>query len=380
MVETARRVNDMHSKFGYFYLLANKPGVINLGVGEPGFDTPPHIIEAAYEAMKKGYTHYAPSQGIPQLRKAVADKENRMYGATLTEKDILITIGAKEGIYLAMQTYLNPGEEVLVPDPGWVSYIQIAKSAEGRAVAYNAEGVPDIAEIENKITPKTKMIIINTPHNPAGVVYPKKFLEELGGLAQKKGIIVVSDEPYDEMIYEGAHYSIGAMFPENVITMNSTSKTYAMTGWRVGYAATKAPSSIEKMLNLQTHIISGVTTFAQHGAVTAYNGPQDCVREMTAAYKNRRDILAAGLDKKYFRFNIPQGTYYMFVDVSATGAKDGMEFATKLVEKNVAAVPGEFFGENCRQFVRFTFSQKEDDLKTAIERINEQAKEMALGH
>jgi aspartate aminotransferase len=313
------------------------------------------------------------------LREAVAARENRLYGAKLTEKDILITIGAKEGIYLAIQSYLNPGEEVLVPDPGWVSYTQIAKSAEGKAIPYNAGMVPDLAEIENKLTSRTKLIIINTPHNPAGVVYPKKFLEELGGLAQKKGIIVMSDEPYDKMIYEGTHYSIGAMFPENTITLNSTSKTYAMTGWRVGYAATKVPFSIEKMLNLQTHIISGVTTFAQHGAVTAYTGPQDCVREMVAAYKKRRDLLAAGLDKKYFKFNIPQGTYYMFVDVSATGAKDGTEFATKLVEKNVAAVPGEFFGENCRQFVRFTFSQKEEDIKTAIGRINDLANEMASG-
>lgn len=341
--------------------------VIDMGVGEPDFPTPPHIVEAACKAIKEGKTKYAPVQGIPELRKAIAEKVSKENGIDAKPENVIVTAGAKYAIYLAMQALLDEGDEVILLEPAWVSYEPCILLAGGRPVFVNhSEDFRD-AEIEEHITPKTKMIVVNSPNNPTGVVYTKEFLKKVADLATDHDLFVLSDEVYEKIIFEGKHYSIGSFdgMDERTVTVNALSKTYSMTGWRIGYAVANG-EIIAKMRKIQSHSTSSPTTFAQYAAVTALKGDQSFVEEMVREFKKRRDVIAKGLEELGFRFAPPDGAFYVFMD---TGM-DGDEFSKRFLEEHyVAVTPGSGFGRSYKNWVRLSYALSLNEIHEMLDRL-----------
>lgn len=271
--------------------------VIGLGAGEPDFNTPQHILDAAVESMTKGYTKYTPSAGLPALKQAIIAKFAKDQGLTYKPNEIIVANGAKHALYTLFQVLLNDGDEVIIPTPYWVSYPEQVKLAGGVPVYIEGHEhnhfkiTPE--QLQQAITEKTKAVIINTPSNPTGVLYTADELRELGKVCLEKNILIVSDEIYEKLVYFGAkHVSIAQLSPElkeQTIIINGVSKSHSMTGWRIGYAAGNK-EVIEAMTNLASHSTSNPTTTAQYAAIAAYNGPQEPVEEMRKAFEERLDI------------------------------------------------------------------------------------------
>ena len=359
------------------FALADKiDGVVNLGIGQPDFDTPDHIREAAKKALDQGYTRYPPASGFEDLRIAVAKKlarENRIQADPETE--IFIAVGAMQGIFNIMLHLLNTGDEVLVVDPGYDYYSQI-RLFGGVPVRIPAREENrfkiDPDEVAKAITPKTKAFILNTPSNPTGAVFDRKILEQVAVLCQKHGIMVISDEPYEHILFDGnEHVSIGSLdgMQDLTVSIYTLSKSYAMTGWRVGYVAAHK-TIIAEMEKLMEHMVSGVPSMTQRAALAAIEGSQDCVRQMVERYARRRDLLINGLnDIKGISSIRPESTFYAFPNISSFGMSS-WEFARYMVEKNkVAMVPGSIFGENGEGYVRISFATSSANLKEALKRI-----------
>ncbi|KUK05548.1 MAG: Aspartate aminotransferase (AspB-2), partial [Archaeoglobus fulgidus] len=272
--------------------------VVDMSVGEPDFPTPDFIIEAAYKAMKEGKVFYTPTKGVPELIDAIVEKLRNENGIDVGAENVIVTPGAKYAIFEAMMCLLQEGDEVILLDPSWVSYEACILMAGAKPVwVPHEEGFED-APIEDYITANTKMIVVNTPSNPLGVVYPKEFLKKVRDLAVDKDILVMSDEIYEKIIFEGEHYSLAAMdgMLERTITINGFSKTYSMTGWRLGYAA--APEWIIKLMNrMQSHSVSHPTSFVQYAGVAALKGDQSFIKEIVEEFRARRDMIMAKLDE-----------------------------------------------------------------------------------
>jgi aspartate aminotransferase len=349
--------------------------VIGFGAGEPDFDTPEHIKAAAMGFLEAGFTKYTPSSGIPELRAAIAEKLKKDNDLDYEPSQIIVNCGAKHSCYNALLAVLNPGDEVLIPAPYWVSYPEMVKLAGGDPII-----VPTTAESGYKLTPElfreytsplTKIVILNTPGNPTGVVYTENELAALAEVALDDDIYILSDEIYEKLIYDGAKHSSIASFSKEVyeltLTVNGFSKPYAMTGWRLGYVA--APKNVAKAIDsLQSHSTSNPTSFAQKGALAAYKGPQDCVDEMVAEYAKRRlrvIELLDGIGKiKYVK---PNGAFYFLLDISATGL-DSVSFSEKLLEEQkVAVVPGAAFGDD--NTVRISYATSMDNIEQGLARI-----------
>ncbi|MDR1305120.1 MAG: pyridoxal phosphate-dependent aminotransferase [Verrucomicrobiales bacterium] len=349
--------------------------VIGFGAGEPDFDTPEHIKAAAMGFLEAGFTKYTPSSGIPELRAAIADKLKADNDLDYEPSQIIVNCGAKHSCFNALLAVLNPGDEVLIPAPYWVSYPEMVKLAGGEPVI-----VPTTADNGYKLTPElfreytsplTKLVIINTPGNPTGSVYTENELAALAEVALDDDIYILSDEIYEKLIYDGAKHSSIASFSkevyEHTLTVNGFSKPYAMTGWRLGYVA--APRNVAKAIDsLQSHSTSNATSFAQKGALAAYKGPQDCVVEMVAEYAKRRLRVIELLDDigriKYVK---PRGAFYALLDISATGL-DSVSFADKLLEQQkVAVVPGIAFGDD--RTVRVSYAASLDQIETGLARL-----------
>lgn len=363
--------------------------VVNLSVGEPDFPTPDHIKQAAKKAIDDNYSFYAPVPGYPDLRQAIVNKFKRENNLEYTPDQIVVSTGAKHSIANVMICIVDPGEEVIVPAPYWVSYSEQVKIAEGVNVIIDAgiesEYKITPAQLEKAITPKTKALLLCSPSNPTGSVYSR---EELAGLVEvlKKHpqVFVISDEIYEHINFSGAHYSI-AQFPEmydRTIVVNGVSKGYAMTGWRIGYIG--APLWIAKACNkLQGQMTSGATSIAQRASIEALNGDQSCVAEMRDAFLRRRDYVLDRLSKMHgVRCTTPEGAFYVFPDLSSYyGKKDGentintsMDLCLYLLEKgHIATVPGEAFG--APKNVRISFATSDENLKIAMDRL-----ENALGN
>ncbi|HKJ97283.1 MAG TPA: pyridoxal phosphate-dependent aminotransferase [Desulfotignum sp.] len=359
------------------FAMADKiDGVVNLGIGQPDFDTPAHIRKAAKTALDQGYTRYPPASGFADLRQAVANKlavENKIQADPDTE--IFISVGAMQGIFNIMLHLLNTGDEVLVVDPGYDYYSQIRLfgGVPVRIAAREENQFKiDPTEVENAITPKTKAFILNTPSNPTGAVFDRDILEQVAALCQKHGIMVISDEPYEHILFDGNnHVSIGSLdgMQDLTVSIYTLSKSYAMTGWRVGYVAAHK-AIIAEMEKLMEHMVSGVTSVAQRAALAAIEGPQDCVKQMVERYAQRRDLVIDGLNSiKGISCIKPESTFYAFANISSFGMSS-WEFARHMVEKHkVAMVPGSIFGENGEGFVRISFATSSANLKEALQRI-----------
>ncbi len=336
------------------------PNAINLGLGQPDFDTPEHIKKAAIDAINEGFTAYTANLGIPELRKALCSKFERENYFKVSPDEVIVTSGASEGLHLALQSLVDKGDEVLIPDPGFVSYMALTKMAGGKVV-----GVPLGEELTIKpdtvnelVTPRTKALIINSPSNPTGTVQTKREIKALADIAEDNRITIISDEVYEHFIYEGEHVS-PAEFTDNVITINAVSKTYAMTGWRIGYAAARK-GYVEQMLKVHQYIQACANSIAQKAALAAIEGPQDSVRRMCESFRARRDILLDGLREMGIKCVKPQGAFYAFPEV---GDEDAPQ---KLLKKGVIVVPGAAFGNNGRGHIRISYSTSEENLRKAL--------------
>ncbi len=359
------------------FALADKiDNVINLGIGQPDFDTPEHIRDAAKLGLDQGFTRYPPANGFQDLREAVAvklERENKIKADP--DSEIFISVGAMQGIFNVMLHMIDPGDEVLVVDPGYDYYSQI-RLFGGVPVRVPAKEENrfkiDPEDVKNAITSKTKLMILNTPSNPTGAVFDRELLEQIALLCKKHKILVLSDEPYEHIMFDGnEHVSIGSFegMKDLTISIYTLSKSYAMTGWRVGYVvANKA--IIDEMEKLMEHMVSGVTAVAQRAALAAISSSQECVKNMVARYAKRREIIYNGLNNiKGISCIKPESTFYAFPNISSFGMSS-WDFAKYMVnEHKVAMVPGSIFGNNGEGFVRISFATSSDNLEKALEKI-----------
>lgn len=351
--------------------------VIGFGAGEPDFDTPEHIKAAAMGSLDAGFTKYTPSSGIPELRTAISEKLKKDNRLDYKPSQIIVNCGAKHSCFNAMLATLDEGDEVIIPAPYWLSYPEMVKlvGAVPVIVPTTAENgykiTPD--QFRDAMTPRTKMIIINTPGNPTGAVYTENELAGLADVALDEDILILSDEIYEKLVYDDAkHISIATLSNDVynlTLTVNGFSKPYAMTGWRLGYVA--APEGVAKVIDsLQSHSTSNPTSFAQKGALAAYKGPQECVADMRAEFAKRRNRIMELFDAiprlSYVR---PQGAFYLLVDISKTGL-NSTQFAEQLLAKEkVAVVPGLAFGDD--NTVRLSYATSMENIEQGVARISE---------
>ena len=372
-------------------LKAQGVDVINLSVGEPDFNTPHHIKEAAKRAIDENFTFYTPVPGYMSLRKAIANKLKNENGLDYAPEQIVVSGGAKQSLCNVILSVINPGDEVVIPTPAWVSYVEMVKLAEGTNVLVPASIEQDFkvtpAQLEAAITPKTRMVLLCSPSNPTGSVYTK---EELKGLvevlAKYPDVLVLADEIYEHINFTGEFTSLGS-FPEiadRTIIVNGVSKAYAMTGWRIGFIA--APLWVAKATNkLQSQYTSGASSIAQKAAEAAYVGPQDCIEEMRVAFQRRRDLVVSlAREIPGIKVNEPKGAFYLFPEVSSYFGKkygdkvinNAADLAMYLLEEgHVATVDGEAF---CLPgYIRLSYATSDDNIREAMRRIKEALAKLA---
>lgn len=336
------------------------PNSINLGLGQPDFDTPRHIKNAAIKAIDMGLTGYTMNLGFPDLRSALSRKFESENHFTVSPEEIIVTSGASEALHLALQALVDKGDEVLIPDPGFLSYFTLTKMAGGKVVgAPLGEKLTLTPETVNElITPRTRALIVNSPSNPAGTVQTRQEIRALAQIAQDNDITIISDEVYEHFIYGGEHVS-PAQFTDNVITINAVSKTYAMTGWRIGYAAARK-EYIEQMLKVHQYIQACASSIGQKAAQAAIEGAQDCVAQMRDSFRNRRDIVVEGLGIMGIKCVKPEGAFYAFPEVEDEDAPQ------KLLKNGVIVVPGSAFGENGKGHIRISYAVSEENLRRSL--------------
>ena len=345
--------------------------VITLSLGEPDFRTPRHICKSAIQSLRRGDTHYTPSAGIPELIEAITKKFHADNHLDATSDQILVTAGAKQAVFMAIQAVLDEGDEAILLDPAWVSYDACIRYAGARTVWAPTDRdfmPPDLGE---HVTGKTKLIIINSPGNPTGAVFDRKYLEEIADLAIDNDIMVLSDEIYEKIIYGKTHFSIGSFdgMHDRVITINGFSKSYAMTGWRLGYMA--APADVTRdALKLQSHSVSHATSFVQHAGITALCSDQSSVDAMVSEFRARRDILVDGLNSLGFDCKKPDGAFYVFLNVSEYGGGDAV--AEQLLrEAYIAVTPGSAFGPGGADYIRISYAASRKRICDALKRIGD---------
>ncbi len=351
--------------------------IIHLEIGRPDFNTPEHIVEAAIDALRAGKHHYSPNAGIPELCQAISDKFSSEYNLEYNpQNEVVVSNGVAEGVYVAIHALLNPGDEILIPDPRWLSYDVDAITNFVIPVGYtlleDSGFQPDPEEIEEKITGRTKMILVASPSNPTGGVTRKDVLERIAELAIKHDLLVLSDEIYEKIVYPPAEHASIATFQdmrERTILLNGFSKFYSMTGWRLGYVL--GPSElVNPILRYHQYMITSTNTFAQWGAVTALKGSQEPSHAMVGEFQKRRDYMYEAINKiQGFRCPKPDGAFYLFPSIKETGM-DGFRMAEMLLEKaGVATVAGECFGKKGAGHIRISYSNSLDNLKAAVEKI-----------
>jgi aspartate aminotransferase len=360
--------------------LALPKGVIRLSAGEPDFDTPDFIQEAARRAINEGFTHYSPASGYEDLRKAVGEKLRRENGISCNyETDIVITPGSSSGIFLAMLSLLDPGDEVLVPDPAWFHYKTLIRlcGAEPVSMPVKFEGDTSSLDLETtrrRVTSRTKILILNSPSNPTGMVLSGDAVKEIGEFAEKHDLWIISDEVYEKILYGSNVHVSPASLPglgDRTLTSNGFSKAYAMTGWRVGYLA-GVPEVMEKVAALNGYTLLCASSVSQRAALVGLTDSRidGAIRAMVERYTTRRQMVLEALTNlpgiRVFR---PQGAFYTWIDIAGTGMSSE-EFSSKLIEKEkVGVLPGPLFGELGKGHVRISFATGEDQLKEALARI-----------
>jgi len=337
------------------------PGAINLGLGQPDFDTPQHIKDAAIRAINEGFTGYTHNMGIPELREALSTKFKLENGLSYGPGEIIVTAGASEAIHIALQALCGSGDEVLVPDPGFVSYATLTKLSDARPV-----GVPlgdslkyDPEVLKEYITKKTRVIVLNSPSNPTGTIQSRAEVKAIAEIAEDRNVTVLSDEVYEHFIYDGQHVS-PAQFSDNVITINASSKTYSMTGWRVGYLAAR-PDYTEQMLKVHQNVVACACSISQKAALAAVTGPQDSVALMREEFRRRRDYLLRELHEMGVDCVKPLGAFYAFPKVG-----DETHIAAELLKKGVISTPGTAFGQYGKGYLRLCYATSMPNLEKAV--------------
>ena len=351
--------------------------VVHLEIGEPDFDTPAHIVNAAQRALESGYTHYGPPVGLPELREAIADDVSRYRGISVNPDQVVVTPGAKPIMFYAILALAQPGDEVIYPDPGFPIYESVIRFAGARPVpiALREERAfsLDVNELAELITERTRLLIINSPQNPTSGIIPPGDLEAIAEIVVDKGIPVLADEIYSRILYEGEFHSISVYegMQDQTIILDGFSKTYAMTGWRIGYGV--MPRSLaEKFGLLMVNSNSCTASFTQRAALAALQGPQDNVHAMVAEFRRRRDIFVAGLREiPGIRCPLPGGAFYLFPNIADLGLS-AQEFADYLLyEGNVAALSGHDFGACGEGHLRFSYANSVENIHKALKRIAE---------
>ncbi|MCD6242419.1 pyridoxal phosphate-dependent aminotransferase [Candidatus Bathyarchaeota archaeon] len=382
----AKRVEKLKiSEIRRFFAAARLyPDAINLGIGEPDFTSPKNVIKAAEKAMEEGKTHYTPTNGIPELLEAIAEKTRGDYNLNYNpETEILVTAGAVEAVFLALMATINPGDEVLIPDPGFVVYQPIVELAEGVPVSiplreengfrFNADTVRSL------ITEKSRVLLLNSPHNPTGSVLSYEDLSSIAKLAVEHDLIVISDEVYEKITYDGVRHYCAASFPgmrERTVVVNSFSKTYAMTGFRIGFAV--GPEDIiSAMILIHQYAVTCVNGPTQYAALEALTGPQDFVVEMVREFDRRRRLVCKRINEiEGLSCITPKGAFYVFPNIKAFGmsSKDFAQFLLK--EARVVTVPGSGFGKYGEGYLRLSYATSYEQLEEAMNRIEKAVKKL----
>jgi len=357
--------------------------VVGFGAGEPDFDTPQHIKDAAAKALADGFTKYTPSSGIPELRQAIADKFNRDNGLTYKPSQIIVSCGGKHSCYNVILATCEEGDEVIIPAPYWLSYPEMVKLTSATPIILGTSDKTEFKvtpeQLRAAITPRTRLFILNSPSNPTGSLYTRDEIKALGDICVEKGVLIMSDEIYEKLVYDGAeHVSVASFSPahnDHTILVHGFAKAYSMTGWRLGYLA--APEPIAKAIDaIQSHSTSNPTSFAQKGAVAALNGPQDHLKIWLAEYARRRGYAHKRLN------SIPgiscvnaKGAFYLFPNISKLGLKSA-EFCAKLLEQEkVAAVPGIAFGAD--DYLRISYATSMANIEKGLDRLEKFAGNLA---
>ncbi|HYQ96283.1 MAG TPA: pyridoxal phosphate-dependent aminotransferase [Candidatus Eisenbacteria bacterium] len=356
-------------------LEAQGRSIVHLEIGEPDFDTPAPIRAAAARALEEGFTHYGPSAGLPEVREAIATFISKDRGLPATADQVVVTPGGKPVLTFAIMACVNPGDEVIVPDPGFPIYESVVRFLgatpvpmvlrEDRGFRFGA------ADLEPLLTPKTRMVVLNSPHNPTGSVLTPNDLDEIAALLREREIFVLSDEIYSKILYEGVHESIATRpgMTEKTILLDGFSKTYAMTGWRLGYGVMN-PTLAKHVARLATNVYSCATSFVQRAAITALDGSQEPIRAMIAEFHRRRDEIVTGLNAiPGLRCLKPSGAFYVFPNIQALHMKSADVERMFLEEAGVAALSGTAFGPRGEGYIRLSYANSIENIREALRRI-----------
>jgi aspartate/methionine/tyrosine aminotransferase len=351
--------------------------IIHLEIGEPDFDTPANIIEAGVDALYMGWTHYGPAAGLPDLRQTIADYVSRTRSVPVASEEVVVVPGGKPIIFFTILALIEAGDEVIYPNPGFPIYESMINYSLGKAIPIplreERDFSVDVKELASLITDRTKLIILNSPHNPTGGTLTKKDVLEIAEAIGDRNILILSDEIYSRLIFEGEHFSIMSVpgFKERTILLDGFSKTYAMTGWRMGYGVMR-PDLAVHIARLMTNSTSCTASFTQVAGIAALRGDQSSVDKMCAEFKRRRDAFVAGLNKiKGFSCRIPKGAFYVFPNITKTGWPSKKLADALLEEAGVACLSGTAFGEYGEGYLRFSVANSLENLNTALQRIED---------
>ncbi len=354
--------------------------IIHLEIGEPDFDTPANVVEAAVDALHKGWTHYSPSAGLPELRQTIADYVSRTRSIKVLPEEVVVVPGGKPIIFFTMLALIDEGDEVVYPNPGFPIYESMIHYVGGHAVPIQLREDRDFSlevnELAALITERTKLIILNSPHNPTGGVMQRKDVEQLAKVIGDRNILVLSDEIYSRLLFEGEHFSIVSVpgMQERTILLDGFSKTYAMTGWRMGYGIMR-PDLAAHITRLMTNSNSCTASFTQIAGIEALRGDQGSVDHMCAEFKRRRDVFVAGLNKiKGFSCRLPKGAFYVFPNITKTGWKSKPLADALLEQAGVAALSGTAFGDFGEGYLRFSVANSLENLQQALGRVDQWTK------
>jgi aspartate aminotransferase len=355
--------------------------IIHLEIGEPDFDTPANVVEAAVDALHKGWTHYGPSAGLPELRQTIADYVSRTRGVRVSPDEVVVVPGGKPIIFFTILTLIDEGDEVIYPNPGFPIYESMIHYVGGRAVPIHLREERDFSldvdELAALITDRTKLIILNSPHNPTGGVMQRRDVEQVAKVIGERNILVLSDEIYSRLLFEGEHFSIMSVpgMQERTILLDGFSKTYAMTGWRMGYGVMRADLAAH-ITRLMTNSNSCTASFTQMAGIEALRGDQSSVDHMCAEFKRRREVFVAGLNKiKGFSCRMPKGAFNVFPNITKTGWKSKPLADALLDQAGVAALSGTAFGDFGEGYLRFSVANSLENLQQALDRIDHWTKQ-----
>jgi aspartate/methionine/tyrosine aminotransferase len=346
--------------------------IIHLEIGEPDFDTPRGVIEAGIQALRDGMTHYGPSAGLPQARQAFAEYAGNLRGIDVDPDTVVVTPGAKPILFFGMMSLVDPGDEVIYPNPGFPIYESVINYLGAKPVPLKISEETgfglDVDELEKAITPRTRMLIVNTPANPTGGIVSRQDIERIAALAKEHDFWILSDEIYDRILYEGEHFSFLSVpgMAERTILLDGHSKTYAMTGWRLGF--TVAPKPVADMIaRFMTNCNSCTATFTQIAGIAAVQGPQDEAEAMVAEFRKRRDLIVDGLNAiPGISCRVPGGAFYVFPNITATGLTSADLAARLLHEAGVASLSGTAFGAHGEGYLRFSYANSQDNISKAL--------------